>query len=205
MTTKTTPTVKSFAQEVWETLSKIDCSAHIEKKGQLSYLSWTWAIHNLMDHFPESTFEELEPKVFADGTMQVRTSVSVTRGDQSVTKVMWLPVMDNRNNAVKNPDARKVSDSTMRCLVKNIALHGLGLYIFAGEDVPQVEEEPQALPEPSAAQWASAIERAKEKIGSGAARAEDLINMMETRFTLTDAQRQTLMEIPGPAEVEVAA
>jgi hypothetical protein len=53
---------------------------------------------------------------------------------------MQLPVMDNRNNAIANPDARKISDATMRCLAKCIACFGIGLYIYAGEDLPQVDE-----------------------------------------------------------------
>jgi len=57
---------------------------------------------------------------------------------------MWLPVMDNRNNPIKNPNSRQVSDTTMRCLVKCLALFGLGHYIYAGEDLPDTTtEEPQ--------------------------------------------------------------
>jgi hypothetical protein len=56
-------------------------------------------------------------------------------------RMMWLPVMDHRNNAIKNPDARKISDTKMRCLVKCLAMFGLGHYIYAGEDVPSTEQE----------------------------------------------------------------
>jgi hypothetical protein len=54
---------------------------------------------------------------------------------------MQLPVMDNRNNAVANPDSRKISDATMRCLAKCVACFGIGLYIFAGSDLPQIDAE----------------------------------------------------------------
>tara|TARA_R110000824_G_scaffold158571_1_gene332562 strand:- start:90 stop:419 length:330 start_codon:yes stop_codon:yes gene_type:complete len=50
---------------------------------------------------------------------------------------MWLPVMDNRNKSIANPSSRDISDARMRCLVKAIAMHGLGAYIYAGEDLPQ--------------------------------------------------------------------
>jgi len=52
---------------------------------------------------------------------------------------MWLPVMDNRNNSIQNPTSRAISDQKMRCLVKAIAMHGLGHYIYAGEDLPKAE------------------------------------------------------------------
>jgi hypothetical protein len=70
-------------------------------------------------------------------------SVTVTAFGKPVT--MQLPVMDNRNNAVKSPDARKISDAQMRCLVKAIACHGLGLYIYAGEDLPADDRDPLAV------------------------------------------------------------
>jgi DNA polymerase III alpha subunit len=63
---------------------------------------------------------------------------------------MWLPVMDNRNKSIVNPTSREISDARMRCLVKAIALHGLGLYIYAGEDLPEaVKEERNAVLTPA--------------------------------------------------------
>ena len=120
---------------VWATLSKIDVSKHIEKKANLSYLSWAWAWATLMEHYPESSYEFLPNEIGEDGTVTVSCTVTVLQ----TTRMMWLPVMDNRNNSVKNPDSRKISDAKMRCLVKCIAMHGLGLYIYAGEDLPETE------------------------------------------------------------------
>lgn len=116
-------------------LAAIDVGAHIEKKGQLSYLSWAWAVDQLLRQDPEANWQFNEPKYFGDTVM---VSVTVTAFGKPVT--MQLPVMDNRNNAVAKPDARKISDSQMRCLVKAIACHGLGLYIYAGEDIPSAED-----------------------------------------------------------------
>ncbi len=114
-------------------LSAVDCSKHIEKKGTLSYLSWTWAWAVLMQHYPDSAFEFLVDDNLADGTVMVSCTVTVC----DTVRKMWLPVMDNRNNAIAHPNARQISDARMRCLVKCIALHGLGLYIYAGEDLPE--------------------------------------------------------------------
>lgn len=125
----------SDKNKVWATLSKIDVSKHIEKKSNLSYLSWAWAWATLMEHYPESSYEFHPLEVGEDGTVTVSCTVRVLQ----TSRMMWLPVMDNRNNSIKNPDSRKISDAKMRCLVKCIAMHGLGLYIYAGEDLPETE------------------------------------------------------------------
>lgn len=126
----------SFAKKVWETLSAIDCSAKIEKKGNLSYLSWAWAWGMLMEKFPESEYVIEAPERLDDGSVMCWVSVSVKEGESTLTRRMWLPVMDHRNNAIQNPDMRKISDTQMRGLVKCLAMFGLGHYIYAGEDVP---------------------------------------------------------------------
>lgn len=115
-------------------LRKINVNEHTEKKGQLTYLSWTWAVDQLLLQDSNATWEFPEPKVYND-TMMVFCNVTAL----GKTMRMQLPVMDNRNNAITNPDARKISDATMRCLAKCIACFGIGLYIYAGEDLPQVE------------------------------------------------------------------
>jgi len=120
-------------KSVWATLSAIDCSAHIEKKGKLSYLSWAWAWQTLMEHYPDSTYEYDCGSRLENDTAEVNVSVTV----QGVTHSMWLPVMDNRNKSIVNPTTRDISDARMRCLVKAIAMHGLGIYIYAGEDLPE--------------------------------------------------------------------
>lgn len=140
-----------FAGEVWEKLSRIDCGKHTEKRGQFTYLSWSWAWATLMQHYPASSYYFFEPGGIND-TVEVRCDVTVRGEHGSVTREMWLPVMDNRNNAIKNPDSRAVSDAKMRCLVKCLAMFGLGHYIYAGEDLPPNE--------PSVAECIAAIGRA---------------------------------------------
>jgi hypothetical protein len=129
-------------KEIWQTLSSIDCSDHIEKKNNLSYLSWAWAWATLMEHYPEATFEFDEPKVMND-TMMVFCTVSIGE----CKRKMWLPVMDYKNKAIANPDSFAVNTAMMRCLVKCLALFGLAHYIYAGEDVPQ-SHKPDRKPDP---------------------------------------------------------
>jgi hypothetical protein len=117
-------------------LRTINVGKNIEKKGNLSYLSWTWAVDTLLQEDPTAHWEFHEPKAFGDTLMVFCTVHAVGK-----SMTMHLPVMDNRNNAVKNPDARKVSDAMMRCLAKCIACFGIGLYIYSGEDVPKEAQE----------------------------------------------------------------
>lgn len=116
-------------------LATIDVGQHIEKKANLSYLSWAWAVDQLMRVDPAANWEFHEPRMYGE-TMMV--SCTVTAFGKPVT--MHLPVMDHRNQAVKNPDAFVVNKNMMRCLVKAIACHGLGLYIYAGEDLPHDDD-----------------------------------------------------------------
>ena len=132
----------TLAAEIWTTLSKINVNENIEKKGNLSYLSWTWAWSKLMEHFPDSYYH-FEDYKLEDGTVEVTCILSIHKGDQSVSRHMWLPVMDHRNKAIINPDSRQVSDAKMRCLVKTMAMFGLGHYIYAGEDIPSAEKDRQ--------------------------------------------------------------
>jgi hypothetical protein len=133
-------------KSVWATLSSIDCSDKVEQKGKLTYLSWAWAWQTLMENYPDSTYEYSEPCSISNDTVEVHVSVTV----QGVTHSMWLPVMDNRNKAIVNPTTRDISDARMRCLVKCIAMFGLGIYIYAGEDLPETTKTMEVSPEQAA-------------------------------------------------------
>lgn len=130
-------------KEVWDKLSKIDCSDKVEKKGKLSYLSWAWAWGILQEHYPQAQYifyqgEGDVPYVkYPDGTGEVRCRVSI----DNLTREMTLCVMDFKNNAVKNPNSSQVNNSKMRCLTKCLAMFGLGHYIYAGEDLPEDVED----------------------------------------------------------------
>lgn len=116
-------------------LAMVDVSGHIEKKQNLSYLSWPFAVDQLMRHDPQANWEFHAPEMYGE-TMMI--SCTVTAFGKPIK--MHLPVMDHRNQAVKNPDAFVVNKNMMRCLVKAIACHGLGISIYAGEDLPLDED-----------------------------------------------------------------
>jgi hypothetical protein len=118
-------------------LRKIDVSSKIEKKNGLSYLSWAWACDQLLQQDPMATWSYGQPVLFGETVMVFCT---VNAFGKSMTA--QLPVMDYRNKAIPNPDAFAVNTAMMRCLAKAIALHGIGLYIYAGEDLPQEDAEP---------------------------------------------------------------
>jgi hypothetical protein len=125
-------------------LLSVNVNEHTEKKGKLTYLSWAWAWAEVLKLDPQATWTpdmygpegSRMPVCFLPGGSAM---VSVTVTIKGHTKGCTLPVMDNVNKAIKNPDARQVSDSIMRCMTKAIAMHGLGLYIYAGEDLPMLE------------------------------------------------------------------
>lgn len=126
----------------YQQLAKINVNHKTEKKGRFTYLSWAFAVDELMKADPTAYWSVRENKVFPDGTVIVSCDVHAFGKSMH----MWLPVMDNRNQAIANPNARQISDSLMRCLVKAIAVHGLGLYIYAGEDLPSEPQAPQPKP-----------------------------------------------------------
>ena len=122
----------------YKELRQINVNEFTERKGSLTYLSWTYAVDILLQHDPMATWEWGDIVYFNETAM---VSCSVTAFGK--TMKMQLPVMDNRNQAIKNPDARKISDSQMRVLAKCIATFGIGLYIYAGSDLPSeaIDEE----------------------------------------------------------------
>lgn len=150
----------SHANNVWATLSTIDVNGKVEKKGNLSYLSWAWAWGELMSHYPESTYAFNDITTFPDSTVEVGCEVVVTDGEFSLARSMWLPVMDSRNNSISNPSSRQISDAKMRCLVKCIAMFGLGHYIYAGEDLPRQKSLSEWVQE-----FQPSIDAIKESIG----------------------------------------
>ena len=117
-------------------LRKIDVSGKIEKKNGLSYLSWAWAVDQLLQADETATWTYGQPVLFGETVMVFCT---VHAFGKAMTA--QLPVMDYRNKAIPNPDAFAVNTAIMRCMTKALSLHGLGLYIYAGEDIPQDEKD----------------------------------------------------------------
>jgi len=125
-----------LAKEIWDTLSRVDVSNHVEKKQNLTYLSWAWAWGTMMKHYPNLQYH-FEDRALDNGTMEVTVYVTIYQGEEQVTRHMWLPVMDYRNKAISNPDSFALNTAKMRCLTKCFAFFGLGHYIYAGEDLPE--------------------------------------------------------------------
>ncbi len=127
----------------------VNVNDHTEKKNGLTYLSWAWAWAEVLKADPDASWGLVEyadaqglfqPCMYLpDGTALVK--VAVTIGGKTRTSV--LPVMNPRNQAIKEPDAFQVNTAIMRCLTKAIAMFGLGLYIYAGEDLPEGETAPK--------------------------------------------------------------
>lgn len=145
-------------KDITRTLLKIDCSKFATKKQGFTYLSWTDAWKKILENYPEATYEVVKqesglPYVYDEATgYMVFTKVTI----EGLTHEMWLPVLDGANKAMKAQSytyKTKYADKTvpaasmfdinktiMRCLVKNLAIFGLGLHIYAGEDLPSIEE-----------------------------------------------------------------
>ena len=130
----------------FEILNKVDCSGKTEQKGNLTYLSWSFAWGELKKRYPRSYYTVYEAEsgmiYFTDGnTCWVKTGVTlVEEGLEPLEHIEYLPVMDSRNQSipldkVKSTDVNK---TIQRSLTKAIARHGLGLYIYAGEDLPEM-------------------------------------------------------------------
>jgi hypothetical protein len=141
-------------------LASIDVGKYIERKGNLAYLPWAWAVDRLLRADPGASWQYQAPGRFGD-TLMVYCTVTAF----GTARTMQLPVMDNRNKAVANPDSFAVNTAMQRALVKAIALHGLGLYIYAGEDVPDVVARTEDQ-EPSAEE-ATALETLREAALNG--------------------------------------
>ena len=112
-------------------------NSHTEKKNNLTYLSWAWAWAEALKADEDAVYkvEMFGDKCYMDVNGTAMVFVTVTMFRKSVT--CQLPVMDFRNKAILNPDAFAVNTAIMRCMTKALSLHGLGLYIYAGEDLPE--------------------------------------------------------------------
>jgi hypothetical protein len=127
-------------------LNQINVSEHIERKGDYAYLSWPFAVAQLRLADPQAFWEVRR----FDGLPYLKTEigffVEVAVTVQGVTLSQIHPVLDSKNQPLAEPTSFQINSSLQRCLVKAIALHGLGLYIYSGEDLPNGEE--QVKPQP---------------------------------------------------------
>jgi len=120
----------------FQELDRIDVTKHIEKKGRFNYLSWVYAVRELKTKHPTATWTIHE----WEGVPFVKTEcgyfVKVTVNVDGIEMTQVHPVLDNANRSLDQPNSFQINTSIQRCLVKTIALHGLGIHIYAGEDLP---------------------------------------------------------------------
>ena len=180
----------------FEELSKINVNDKVEKKNGLTYLSWMYAWSEVKKVFPEANYNIIKfdglPYVFDEKTgYMVFTDMTI----EGLTHEMWLPVMDGANKAMKKEpyqykskygektcdaaDMFDINKTIMRCLVKNMAMFGLGGYIYAGEDIPE-QEHAEGTPEDTKPLKAIPMSKTPPKINVKTTTKERIENLCET-------------------------
>ena len=195
-----TPIAPTRAHETFNELRKIDVGDKIEKKNGLSYLSWAFAVDQLLQRDPTATWDYRFGKEDIAQAGQAASFVDVpyvrigatamvfcTVHAFGVSRTAQLPIMDHRNKPIPNPDAFQTNTAMQRCLAKAIALHGIGLYIYAGEDLPEEEAKPEP-PQPKLT--AEQIKAAKEAL----ANCESLEELRDTFNNMDDTTRNVMKE-----------
>ena len=156
----------------WKQLKSVEIKDMIEKKGKYSYISWAMAWSALCDIYPDATFEkhcnEQGFPVFKDEQGWCFTKVTVTVKGKSVTEM--LPVLNNYNKPIKNPDSMDVNTSLQRCLAKAVALHGLGVHVYSGEDIAEIPDnlgeedaKPKEIQKPEVKKVEEEVKKVEEK------------------------------------------
>ena len=158
----------------WGQLKKIDVEKEkmVKQKGKYSYISWAMAWSALCDIYPDSTFEkhcnEQGFPYFKDEQGYCFTKVTVTVKGKSVTEM--LPVLNNYNKPIKNPDSMDVNTSLQRCLAKAVALHGLGVHVYSGEDIAEIPDnlgeedaKPKEIQKPEIKKVEEQVKKIEEK------------------------------------------
>lgn len=187
-----------------EKLLSKNVNEHIEKKNNLSYLSWAWAWAEALKADPSATYEVqfFDGKPFVDINGTAMVFVTVTMFGKPMT--CQLPVMDYRNKAIPKPDAFAVNTAIMRCMTKALSLHGLGLYIYAGEDLP--EDAPRISPTKGVV-----VSEDRTSILTDVAiavqdrmEADDIIGAWEELSGVTDSEEKTYVWGQLPSNVRSA-
>ena len=184
-------------KELIEKLLKTNVNEHTEKKNGLTYLSWAWAWAEALkaDSSAWYKIEMFGDKCYMDINGTAMVFVTVTMYGKPMT--CQLPVMDYRNKAIPNPDAFAVNTAIMRCMTKALSLHGLGLYIYAGEDLPEGESDEGTPDEGKMLDYIAAIEATTT--------LDELKNIYIEAFAATDGNKawQTKMIAAKDAKKKV--
>ena len=197
-------------KSVFETLSAINVNDKTEKKGKLTYLPWTWAWAEVKKRYPDATYEVLrDPNTnrpwMGDEALGYMVMTSVTI--QGETLEMWLPVMDSRNNAMMSmactiptrygettlskATMTDINTTIMRCFTKNLAMFGLGHYIYGKESVPEVTPEPKELKTLKVGDdnWVAILKYMGEHKEKS---LEEIMKMVKDRYKVTATITKTL-------------
>jgi hypothetical protein len=206
-------------KSVFERLSAINVNEYVEKKDGLTYLSWAWAWSVVKKECPDASYQILPTDYDEALGFMCHTQVTI----EGQTLEMWLPVMDGKNKSmkkhsyeyttkygVKSVEAATTFDinkTIMRCLVKNLAMFGLGIYIFAGEDLPEVETSaPAPAPTPAKAKpsaelielvvgsdnWKSVVKyvNANKELGIG-----KIGQQLNRKYSMTNEVKQAVVDL----------
>lgn len=161
-------------------LNSINVNEHTEKKNNLTYLSWAWAWGEVKKRFPDATYKVYEDDngciYWTDGrTAWVKTGVTVN----GIEHIEYLPIMDFKNRSIPLSDITSfdVNKSIQRSLTKAVARHGLGLYIYAGEDLPEDEQDSKPeVDEKTMNNYVSVISKLLAETNTDGAQMLDFVN-----------------------------
>jgi hypothetical protein len=192
-------------------LFQINVNEHVQTKGQFRFLSWPYAVAQLRLHDPAATWEVKRfdgmPFLRSEAGYFVEVAVTV----QGITLSQLHPVLDAKNRPIEQPTVFDINTSIQRALVKSIALHGLGLYIYAGEDLPvgEASNDPVApdLPQPEPPAPAKPKASVTPLPGEGRISAAQL-RYLESLIAKTDTDVQRLCDyfhVANLGELTVAA
>jgi len=187
---------RSMTTNYFSELYKVDVSGHIEKKGKFSYVSWPFAVAELRKRHPEATWEvcRFNDMPFMVTPAGVFVEVAVTVNGVKLSQIH--PVLNAQNKPIAEPNAFDINTSIQRALVKAIALHGLGLFIYAGEDLPEVEAVPfnleAAQADVQAAETLEVLQAVYKRHGAIAAGAKDRDGYASLKALVSD--RKAVLE-----------
>ena len=174
----------------------------VKKKGKFSYISWAMAWSKLCDIYPDATFEkhcnEQGFPYFKDEQGWCFTKVTVTVNSKSITEM--LPVLNYTNKPIKNPDSSDVNTSLQRCLAKAIALHGMGVHIYSGEDIADIPDnlgEEDAKPKEIQKTELKKVEEDVKKVEEKTSKPETLIIDIPEKDSFTKVDTNVDIEEVG--------
>jgi hypothetical protein len=198
-------------ETTFEMLSKINVNKFVEKKNGLTYLSWAYAWSEVKSNCPDATYEIGDTEYDEALGFMCHTSVTI----DGETLPMWLPVMDGANKSMKKQAYKfttrygekdvaaattfDINKTIMRCLVKNLAMFGLGIYIFAGDDIPTTETQEEEVKPKQLVQlkkgdsnWTKVSAFIKSNKAKG---LDALLEQLKTKYTIGSATKTEIQKL----------